>query len=259
MSKLFLSLSSCLNARQVFYFVAVGLAVLSLKSCSGDESDPQRIVDKTIRVNGGEKYLHSTIQFDFRGRHYIATRSAGVYSYERVFKDSTSTVHDFLTNSGFIRERDNQRQAVADSMAKKYAASVNSVIYFALLPYGLNDPSVNKKFVGTTTLEGQPYYKIDITFGPLGGEDYEDAFSYWIHKEAYTIDYMAYSFEEDGIWDIRFRKAIIRRAVGGIVFQDYINYKPRDTSRELKDVEGLFTTGQLEELSRIELENIIVK
>ncbi len=230
-------------------------------SCSSDLADVQKIVDKSILVHGGEKYLSTSIEFDFRDRHYIAQREDGRFSYERVFqdpKDSTRMVHDFLFNEGFRREINKQAVTIPDSMARKYSSSVNSVLYFALLPYGLNDSSVNKKLLGTTVLDGVTYYKIEITFGPEGGEDYEDAFYYWIHKKNFTVDYMAYSYEESDGRDIRFRKAINSRIIEGIVFQDYINYKPKAPGMKLEAVETLFKTGEMEELSRIELENISV-
>lgn len=250
---------SCLKVRQVFYFVAGSTAFLAVQSCSSDLSDPQKIVDNAIRLYGGEKYLSSTIEFDFRNRHYLTKREGGRFSKERSLKDSTSTIHDILTNDSFVRKIDDKVVVIPDSMAKKYTASVNSVIYFALLPYGLNDPAVKKKFLGTTNLEGQPYYKVEVSFGEGGGEGYRDTFYYWIHQQNFTVDYMAYFFEEDHTWDMRFRKAMNRREVNGIMFQDYINYKPKVQDKKLEDVEELFRSGQLEELSRIVLENIAVR
>ncbi len=230
--------------------------LLLVLSCSGPLTDPQQIVDKSIEVHGGEKYAHSTLSFDFRNRHYVAMTDDGKFSYERIFKDSTSTIHDFLTNDGFVREINGQQQVLPDSMVKKYTSSVNSVIYFAQLPYRLNDPSVNKKLMGTTILEGQPYYKVEITFGEEGGgEGYSDTFYYWIHQETFVMDYLAYFFEEDKMWDIRFRKAFNRRKVNGILFQDYINFKPKASDAPFKDSESLYASGQFEELSRIVLEN----
>lgn len=249
----------CLLSERGFAFLAISLTLFLTLSCAGNFSDPQKIVDETILVYGGEKYQHSTIEFDFRKRHYIAWRDGGKFSFERIFKDSTSTVHDFLTNAGFLREKDSHPRVVADSMAKKYTASVNSVIYFALLPYPLNDPSVNKKLMGTTTLDGESYYKIEITFGKEAGGDYRDTFYYWIHQKNFTMDYFAYFYEEDKVWEMRFRKAMNRRTVNGIVFQDYINYKPKTPAAKFEEIEQLFKSNQLEELSRIDLENISVK
>jgi hypothetical protein len=236
----------------------ISLLAIAMLGCSS-QNDPQRIIDKAIAASGGEKYLQSTIEFDFRDRHYVAQRDGGKYSYERIFKDSANIVHDFLTNDGFKREINNTLAEVADSMKTKYTASVNSVIYFALLPYGLNDPAVQKKWIGETSIEGVGYYVVQITFAQQGGgEDYEDVFLYWINKKDFAIGYLAYSFKENNIIDYRFRRAYNPRSVNGISFVDYINYKPKGKT-QIMELEGLFKKGELEVLSKIELINIQVK
>ncbi len=234
------------------------LVTISLFSCN-PSNDPQKIINKAIKASGGEKYLHSTIEFDFRERHYVAQREGGKFSYERITKDSTNTIHDFVTNNGFERKINDQLVAVADTMKTKYTSSVNSVIYFALLPYALNDPAVIKHFLGETTIDQKEYYKVKITFQPQGGgEDFEDTFIYWIDKNDFTIGYMAYSYEEsDGI-GLRFRKAYNARNVNGILFLDYINFKPKGHT-QITELEDLYKKGALDELSKIELINIQVK
>ncbi|MBA4054870.1 MAG: hypothetical protein C0490_09175, partial [Marivirga sp.] len=139
----------------------IGLFSILVIACSS-QTDPQNIIDKAIETAGGEKFLNSTISFDFRGRHYITRRKGGIFSHERVFKDSVSTIHDFLTNEGFHREVNGVKAVIPDSMAAKYTRSVNSTIYFALLPYGLNDPAVKKKFLGKTAFDSQPYFIVEV-------------------------------------------------------------------------------------------------
>ncbi len=240
--------------------IAILFGSALLISCS--QNDPQQIVDKAIAAAGGDLYLNSTIEFDFRGRHYVANRKGGRFSYERIFqndKDSTQRIHDFVSNDGFRRMINDSLVEVPDTMKVKYTASVNSVLYFALLPYGLNDPSVKKKWLGETELEGRAYYKIEITFQQEGGgEDFEDTFIYWIDKKDYTIAYLAYSFQEDGKADCRFRKSINARVVDGIRFSDYINYAPTPTE-SITELENLYKNGKLKELSRIENTNVTVR
>lgn len=237
------------------YYLALIAALLF--SC-GEGNNPQKIIDNAIAASGGEKYLNSSIEFDFRDRHYVAKRNGGIFSYQRITKDSTNLIHDFLSNEGFKREINGVVVSVPDSMKVKYTASVNSVIYFALLPYGLNDPAVIKKFIGETQIDSKDYYVIEVTFKQEnGGEDFEDVFRYWIGKENYSLDYMAYSFEENGKADFRFRKAYNARLVQGIIFLDYINYKPKQETT-IHQLEELYKQGALEELSKIELVNIQV-
>jgi hypothetical protein len=132
-------------------------------------------------------------------------------------------------------------------------------LYFALLPYGLNDPSVQKEFMGETTLDGQEYYKIKITFQQNGGgEDYQDVFHYWINKSNFRIDFLSYSFIENDEIGYRFRKAYNARDVNGILFQDYVNYTPPG-NENLDQLEELYKKNRLKELSKIELENIVVQ
>lgn len=245
--------------KNILYVLFANLVIL-LSACESKLTDAQKIIDKTLQESGGEKYNNATIEFDFRDRHYIAKRNGGSFSYERVFEDTLGTVHDFITNNGFKREINGTETAVPDSMAVKYTSSTNSVNYFALLPYGLNDAAVIKNYLGETKINNQDYYKIRVTFSEDGGgEDHEDVFLYWIHQNNFTIDYMAYSFEEDDEISFRFRVAYNPRVVNGIRFQDYVNYKPKDNSYELEQAEDLYKNGELIELSRIETENVTVQ
>lgn len=239
--------------------ILICLAAILIVSCNSNLTDPQKIIDKAIAASGGDKYLNATIEFDFRDRHYVSTRKGGLYTYERITKDSANTTHDFLSNDGFKREINGTAVEVVDSMKVKYTSSVNSVIYFALLPYGLNDASVRKKFLGETQLEGKEQYAVEISFGEEGGgEDFEDVFIYWINKKDFTIDYLAYSFDEGKGLEYRFRKAYNPRKVNGITFFDYINYQSI-TDTKITGLEDLYKESKLKELSKIELLNIKVK
>ncbi|MFN7749701.1 MAG: DUF6503 family protein [Cyclobacteriaceae bacterium] len=233
---------------------------LLMAGCSGTLSDPQQIVDRTIQMAGGNTYMNSTIEFDFRDRHYKATRQGGVFSYERIFRDSINTIHDYVTNDGFKREINGLLAVVPDSMQTRYASSTNSVIYFALLPYGLNDAAVQKEFAGMATVEGKQYYKVRVTFDQQGGgEDFSDVYFYWFDPKTFELAYLAYSFEEKDETSFRFRKALNPQVVGGIRFLDYVNYQPLDQSQTVDRADELFNAGKLNELSRIELKNISVK
>ncbi|MBL7872304.1 MAG: hypothetical protein JNM78_11870 [Cyclobacteriaceae bacterium] len=239
--------------------IFICLVAILITSCNSNLTDPQKIIDKAIAASGGDKYLDAMIAFDFRDRHYVSTRKGGMYTYERITKDSINTIHDFLSNDGFKREINGTVVEVPDSMKIKYTSSVNSVVYFALLPYGLNDASVKKKFLGETQLEGKEQYVVEISFGEEGGgEDFEDVFIYWINKKDFVIDYLAYSYDEGKGLEYRFRKAYNPRRVNGILFLDYINYQPNGETK-ITTLEGLYKAGKLKELSKIELENIQVK
>ena len=220
----------------------------------------QEVIDQAITTAGGELFQKATIDFDFRGRHYRSIRDYGKFQYERIFEDSTGRVRDVLNNEGFERYiNDTVSTLTPDSMKTKYANSVNSVLYFALLPYGLNDPAVIKEYVGTGVIDNQTYHKVRVTFEQEGGgKDYQDVFMYWVNSTDFKVDYFGYTYVTDG-GGARFRKAYNARVVNGIRFVDYINYKPTLAKMELSEFDEAFNRGELKELSRIELENINVE
>lgn len=229
-----------------------------LFSCENNQENANEIITEAIAVAGGDKINNTEIEFVFRDIEYGAMHKDGKYEYVRIFKDdSASVVRDELTNGGFIREVDGVQVEVADTMANKYSNSINSVIYFALLPIGLNDAAVNKEYIGEKEIKGASYHRIKVTFDEEGGgEDHEDEFIYWINKETSKVDYLAYEYHTEG-GGMRFREAYNERYVGELRFVDYINYKPK-SAIELTTIDDAYINGQLEELSRIELENIKV-
>lgn len=238
------------------YSLALTFYTLFILSCSS-QKDANTIIQQAIKNAGGEKYENSTIDFDFRDHHYQVERSNGDWYMRRTKEDESKMTEDFYTQESFERRVNDSLVQVEDSMAYKYQESINSVIYFALLPYKLNDPAVKKKMLADESIEGNDYYKIEIRFEEEdGGVDYQDVFIYWLDKQDLSLDYLAYSFQTDG-GGLRFRKAYNERIVGGIRFVDYINYKAAKEN-ELNELAKKFESKELEELSRIELKNIKV-
>lgn len=235
--------------------------LVTLTSCKKEiPLTAQDIVDKTIEVSGGDKYLNAIIDFDFRDKHYRSVREGGKFQYERQFQDSIGIIKDVLNNDGFQRFVNDTLTKIPDSMAVKYTSSVNSVHYFALLPYGLNDAAVNKSSFGEVSIKDKLYYKIKVTFSQEGGgEDYEDVFIYWIEAETFKANYIAYSYIEDDGVGIRFREAYNERFINGLRFVDYNNYKSEDATMDLLGLDKAFESSSLKLLSKIELENIEVK
>ncbi len=242
--------------RKYFYLL---LLFTLFYACSTHVEDAQGIVQKSILAHGGDLYEKSKIEFDFRGRHYVAQRENGAYEYQRIFDDSLGVYHDILTNNGFKRLLNNEEVNLTEKWKGRYSNSVNSVVYFALLPFGLNDEAVNKKLLGEEDIKGKAYYKIEVTFNQEGGgEDFDDVFVYWINKDNYRMDYFGYYYHTDG-GGIRFREGVNVREKGGIVFSDYINYKGPAGYKDVAGLAELFKNNKLEKLSEIRLENLEVK
>lgn len=236
------------------------LISLLVFSCAESPKDASVIVDKSIDVSGGKIIEKSIIDFDFRNRHYKATRKNGLFEYERQFQDSITVINDVLNNKGFKRFINNEYVELAEKREQAYSSSVNSVHYFSVLPYSLNSEAVNKSYLETVTLKNKEYHKIKVTFNEDGGgEDFEDVFIYWINTENYKVDYLAYSYSENHGMGLRFREAYNERYVEGIRFVDYNNYKPKNGDATLENLDVLFEKEELELLSKIKLENIKVR
>jgi hypothetical protein len=238
----------------------IGLIFLSFTffgiSCAS-RTEAEKIVDEAIAVHGGELYEETAIEFDFRGTHYSLFKSPTAFEYKREFTDSTGRVLDVLNNAGFSRRVNG---VVIDTLTEErigaFSRSVNSVAYFAFLPYGLNDAAAIKTYLGQTTIKGKKYHLVKVTFqAEGGGEHFEDEFLYWFGVDDSRMDYLAYNYHTDG-GGVRFREVREAREVGGIRFQDYINLKAVRKETPLDSMQYLYEKGALEKLSEINLENI---
>lgn len=237
------------------------LFLIVIVSCkpSATKLSAQEIIDKTILSSGADKVANSKITFKFRDKEYAAIRENGNFKLFRdyYFKDSI-TIDEVLTNDGYERLKNAKSIKVADSMISKYSNSINSVHYFSVLPFGLNDEAVRKKLLPSSTIKDKEYHKIEITFSENGGgQDFEDVFIYWIGKQDFLIDYLAYSYHTNG-GGKRFRVLKEQCSKNGIRFVDYHNYKPLNKNVNLIDLDKEFEKNQLKKISEIVLKDINV-
>lgn len=227
-------------------------------SCSSKKS-AQEIIDLSIKTHAGDKFEGALVSFKFRDKQYSVEQFGGESTYTREFDDGKYHVKDILYNSAELTRFIND--SIVDlplEWEEKYVESVNSVLYFFQLPYGLNAPAVKKEYLGESMVLNKSYHKIKITFDQKGGgTDYEDVFIYWIHQDNYTVDYLAYSYADDG-GGTRFRQAINQRRVKGMLIQDYVNFKAKSKDLPIEKHDEHFEKGILEELSRIINEDVKV-
>lgn len=219
------------------------------------EEQTNAIVNEAIKTHGGTLYDSAHYQFVFRDRIYTFNNKNG-YIYSLKGKDSLGNrIVDTLMNGNFKRYVNEVRVDLSNKDIARYGNSLNSVIYFATLPHKLNDSAVHKEYVGETSIEGEDYDVIKVTFSKEGGgKDYDDIFMYWINKKSHYINYLAYSYAVNG-GGVRFRSAYNPRTVDGIRFQDYINWAA-PVGTPLDQLPSLFEKGELRELSIIEIMDI---
>lgn len=240
-----------------WYLIFVLLLVIG---CKEDQSKltAQEIIDKSILASGGEKYSQSDISFRFRDMVYSSQVLENQRTLTRSSQNDSMRILDVKSPKGFERFVNDSLVAVTDSLADLYANSINSVHYFAYLPYGLNDQAVHKKYLGEVVINDIGYHKIEVTFDKEGGgDDYDDIYIYWFNTNTYKLDYLAYEFHVNGGGQ-RFRKAFNERIVDGIRFVDYQNFKNTELNQPIQIIDSLYKIEKLELLSEIKLEEITV-
>ncbi len=221
----------------------------------------QWIVDRAIEAQGFDQIANKQIAFDFRDKHYTAIYAEdGSYVFTRSFQKGDSLILDSLTNLEFKRYINENEQEISDEWRARYAASVNSVLYFALLPYRLNDEAVIKTYAGKQKLEEKTYDLVRLSFKQEGGgEDFDDEYLYWFNDKTGKIDYLAYNYAEEDGRGVRFRKAFEAHEVDDFIFNQYLNYGTDNGDVELSSLGDSLEMGRLELLSQIVNENIVVQ
>ncbi len=243
----------------IYKVISILCAVLLVTSCEDPGPDASALLDESIEAHGVSIMGNTQMDFNFRGIDYSVERKDGTFKYHRYLKIGSDSIHDILDNNGFSRLKNDTLIRLPDSLRNRYRNSLNSVVYFAQLPYGLDSRAVNKRFVKKDTIAGKVYNEIEVTFNENGGgEDHEDVFLYWINVETHFIDYLAYSFCEEEC-GFRFRESINRRTINGVTVQDYNNYKIDSMDFELSELDAQFEAGKLTKVSTIELRRVVVK
>ena len=235
------------------FFLAI---VFVLHACS-QKPDAQKIIDQSIAFYGMDQLDQKTISFDFRTYHFTIKHQSGNYFYERTFADdSLGKVKDQLSNHGFVREINGLIVPQTEKDSLKYAAAVNSVVYFVLLPLKLNDGAVRKKYLKTVEIKGQKFDEIEIRFSEdKGGKDHDDVYYFWFDQQDQSMDYFAYSTGGN-----RFRAVKELKRDDGLMLQNYINYESKKGEKTpLLNYDKLYENDDLVKLSEIILENITVK
>ena len=220
-----------------------------------NQSPAEKLLAQTLEAHGGDKYDVASYEFVFRDNKYTFKNSGKGYEYtvNKVVEDQD--VFDRIENDNFTRKVNGSVLDLSEEDRIKFAASLNSVIYFATLPYKLQDPAVNLALGEDVAIKNQDYKVLEVTFqAEGGGTDHDDEFSYWINKDTKRIDYLAYNYKVNK-GGVRFRSAFNTRVVDGIVFQDYINYKA-EVGTPLNKLPALYEKDMLEQLSIIATENV---
>lgn len=223
-----------------------------------EDNRAQKIINKAIEAHGGDAYQNVAVAFNFRDKAYTIKLDGGNFEYSRSYTDGKGLIHDVLNNDGFTRTIDGKPITLSEKDKSKYSNSLNSVCYFTLLPNGLNDPAVKKSMIGLNKIDGHKYDVVHVGFEQEGGgDDFEDEYVYWVNKKTSTIDFFAYSYQVNG-GGMRFRVAKDPIEIGGIRFQNYVNYKYEKDDATLDSLPFYYVQDKLTKLSEINNTDITI-
>lgn len=235
--------------------------LLLFTSCTTGPPDADALIDEAIAAHGMQALDDATVSFTFRDEDFTVMRDGGQFAYTRAYVDDDGRrVEDTLSNDGLSRTVGGEPAEISEDDHGAALTAVNSVVYFALLPYFLDDPAAQARYLSTDTVRTQPYHQVEVTFAEEdGGPDHEDRFVYWFHTEERTMDYLAYYFHTDD-GGSRLRIAQNPRTVAGIRFQDYGNYEAPHLREDTIERYGSYVgTDSLQHVSDIELRDIAVE
>lgn len=254
-----------MNNRFLYLSIVLFSLIVTLFACSDmrkEEEPIDELISHIKQKHGSGLITQRNISFTFRGRDYEQRIEEGRSVKFRRFVEEGDTIVDkwIRTESFFERHINGELVTVTDSAKQEHKSAINSVFHFTFLPLFLTNNAVNAEIIDTVSIGTDPYCKIKFTFNKdveLDIPSTDNIYIYWINLNNKTLDYLAYEyFTNDG--GLRFRKAYNRRSIGGITFQDYMNYRPRDTTVTLMTIDEAYNRREIEEVSKIVNTNIQV-
>jgi len=178
---------------RTFFLLIFTVFLVSCASKPEKLPTAQELIDSAIEVSGGTLHKTKDVSFSFRDKAYRSLPDNGRKVLQRIITVDSFRIVDVKNGEEFQRTINDSIVVLPDSLANSYANSVNSVHYFARLPFGLNDPAVHKKFMDTVTIANKAYFQIEVTFDQKnGGKDFDDVYYYWFDQETFKVDYLAY-------------------------------------------------------------------
>ena len=259
--------------RLLFFCLALAACAPSAPEGPQGEADALALVDRLRDRHGVDALDRAEVAFSFRGTPFTARREGSQFRYARVLTDEDGQrVEEVVDNAGVHRFVDGAEVELAEDEAGRVHTAVNSVVYFALLPYALTDPAVRVRTLGPDSVGGAAYDRLEATFAQEGGgADWDDRYVYWIRQPdgtgaGATLDFLAYSYattpgdtsrNETGV---RFREVLGTRDVGGVRFQNYRNLTADSLGpRDLERFGELYDAGRTRTVSDVVLDSIRVR
>ena len=234
-------------------------------------ADPSRvdrleIVDRAIAFHGGELYRASTTSLDVCSRsgctRVTARLDGELFDYEVVGEAGGGERRVHWTKAEALGERlevwqDGVPVSPAPEDARRLKDWAMSRVYFAFLPFRLNDPNVFKQDLGLEVWGERQLHKVKITFAPGSSTDADDEYLFWFDPQTAQVEQFAYSYAgKPG--GLRFRRAHNGRRVGGILFYDQENLGAEGEGLRVDRIDPAYVET-LRKVSDVTFDNITVR
>ncbi len=217
------------------------------------------IVDRAIAFHGGDTYRNSHTSLTLCSKSGCfdleATVQGDRFDYE--VKDPKRRVR--ATNDAVVRFEEGKQVELDAEAAQRNRDFVNARIYFAFLPYRLNDASVFKQDMGLEKWGDTYLHKVKVTFAAGSSTDAGDSYLYWFHPATARLEQFAYSYGTGDGAGIRFRKLKNYRRVGGILFFDQQNLGYEAPDVQVDIITPAFVEAKMHEVSNVVLSEIEVR
>lgn len=220
------------------------------------------IVDRAIEHHGGEIYRHSETELDLcskSGCFQVTARLDGDrWAYTVSGKSGGSQLRVRSAHDALTIHRNGVEETVAADKEQRFRDWAMARVYFCFLPFRLNDPSVYKQDLGLVDWDGRRLHKVKVTFEVGTSTDAGDRYMYWFDPETARLEYLAYSYDDNG-GGIRFRRAIRHRRVGGLLFFDQENYGIDGPGLSVDAIDAAYVRDAMRHVSTVRLEDIQVR
>ena len=230
-------------------------------SASAEKVERLEIVDRAIAHHGGRVFTDSEMRFELcskSGCSAIRTRvEGGLFDHEVSGSVSAGERWVRITNDTVEWRENGESQPVDAEREQGLRDWVMARIYFALLPFRLNDPGVYKEDLGLEEWGGQRLHKVKVTFTPGSSTHAQDEYLYWFDPESGHLELFAYSYATSG-GGLRFRRTFDHRTIGGVRFFDQENHGVEGADLSVDLVTPEYVESAMRHVSTIRLDKIQV-
>ncbi len=256
-----------MNARQLVF---LGILALSPSMAFGEEpaeSGRVAIVSRAIEHHGGDVYRHSETELDLCSKsgcfHVVARVDGDRFAFTVSGQSGGAQLEVRSSNDALEVSKDGAPLAVDANQEQKYRDWAMARVYFCFLPYRLDDPSVRQQDLGLVDWQGRRLHKVKVTFEAGTSTDAGDEYVYWFDPESARLEYLAYSYDDNG-GGLRFRRSVRHRRIGGLLFFDQENYGVDGGSADgpglsVDSIDDAYARDRMRHVSTVRLESIEVR